>query len=123
MGVLGVLAAGLAAIGIYGVIAYMVTRRTREIGIRIALGASRSKILTLVLGQGAALAGLGIAIGLIGALNLTQHLRAMLFGLGPSDPSTFAAVALAFGGIAALGCYVPALRATRLDPVRALRED
>ena len=123
IGVLGVLAAGLAAVGIYGVIAYMVTRRTREIGIRMALGAPRSKILTLVFGQGAALAGLGIAIGLIGALNLTQYLRAMLFGLGPSDPTTFVAVALAFAGIAALGCYLPARRATRLDPLRALREE
>ena len=123
IGVLGVLAAGLAAVGIYGVIAYMVTRRTREIGIRMALGAPRRKILTLVLGQGAALAGLGIAIGLIGALNLTQYLRAMLFGLGPSDPTTFVAVALAFAGIAALGCYLPARRATRLDPVSALREE
>jgi putative ABC transport system permease protein len=122
IGVLGVLAAGLAAIGIYGVIAYMVTRRTREIGIRMALGAPRSRILALVLGQGATLAGLGIAIGLIGALNLTQYLRAMLFGLGPSDPTTFAAVALAFAGIAALGCYIPARRATRLDPLSALRE-
>jgi predicted permease len=122
IGVLGVLAAGLAAIGIYGVIAYMVTRRTREIGIRMALGAPRPRILALVLGQGATLAGLGIAIGLIGALNLTRYLRAMLFGLGPSDPATFAAVALAFAGIAALGCYIPARRATRLDPLSALRE-
>jgi len=123
IGVLGVLAAVLAAIGIYGVIAYMVTRRTREIGIRMALGAPRPKILALVLGQGAALAGLGIAIGLVGALNLTQYLRAMLFGLGPSDPTTFVAVALAFAGVAALGCYLPARRATRLDPVSALREE
>jgi len=123
IGVLGVLAAGMAAIGIYGVIAYMVTRRTREIGIRMALGAPRNKILALVLAQGAALAGLGIAIGLIGALNLTQYLRAMLFGLGPSDPATFVAVALAFAGVAALGCYIPARRATRLDPLRALREE
>ena len=122
IGVLGVLAAGLAAVGIYGVIAYMVTRRTREIGIRMALGAPRRKILGLVLGQGAVLAGLGIAIGLIGALNLTQYLRAMLFGLGASDPTTFVAVALAFAGIAALGCYIPARRATRLDPLSALRE-
>ena len=123
MGALGVLAAGLAAIGIYGVIAYMVTRRTREIGIRMALGAPRPRILALVLGQGATLAGLGIVIGLIGALSLTQYLRAMLFGLGPSDPTTFVAVALAFGGIAALGCYLPARRATRLDPLSALREE
>ena len=123
IGVLGVLAACLAAVGIYGVIAYMVTRRTREIGIRMALGAPRSKILALVLGQGGVLAGLGIAIGLIGALNLTQYLRAMLFGLGPSDPTTFVAVALAFAGIAALGCYLPARRATRLDPLSALREE
>ena len=123
MGALGVLAATLAAIGIYGVIAYMVTRRTREIGIRMALGAPSPRILALVFGQGAALAGLGIAIGLVGALNLTQYLRAMLFGLGPSDPTTFVAVALAFAGIAALGCYVPARRATRLDPLAALREE
>ncbi len=122
IGVLGVLAGVLAAIGIYGVIAYMVTRRTREIGIRMALGAPRPKILALVLGQGAALVGLGIAIGLIGALNLTHYLRAMLFGLGPSDPTTFVAVALAFAGVAALGCYIPARRATRLDPLSALRE-
>ena len=121
-GVLGVLAAGLAAVGIYGVISYMVTRRTREIGIRMALGAPRTRILSLVLGQGATFAGLGIVIGLIGALSLTQYLRAMLFGLGPSDPTTFVAVALAFAGIAALGCYIPARRATRLDPLTALRE-
>ncbi len=123
IGVLGVLAATLAAVGIYGVIAYMVTRRTREIGIRMALGAPRPKILALVLGPGAALAGLGIAIGLVGALYLTQYLRAMLFGLGPSDPTTFVAVALAFAGIATLGCYLPARRATRLDPLTALREE
>jgi putative ABC transport system permease protein len=122
IGVLGVLAAVLAAIGIYGVIAYMVTRRTREIGIRMALGAARPQILALVFGQGVALAGLGIALGLIGALNLTQYLRAMLFGLGPSDPTTFVAVALVFAGIAALGCYIPARCATRLDPLSALRE-
>jgi predicted permease len=123
IGVLGVLAATLAAVGIYGVIAYMVTQRTREIGIRMALGAPRPRILALVLGQGAALAGLGIAIGLIGALSLTQYLRAMLFGLGPSDPTTFVAVALAFAGITAFGCYLPARRATGLDPLRALREE
>jgi putative ABC transport system permease protein len=123
IGVLGVLAALLAAVGIYGVIAYMVTRRTREIGIRMALGAPRRKILALVLAQGAALAGLGIAIGLIGALNLTHYLRAMLFGLAPSDPTTFVAVALTFAGIAAFGCYLPARRAARLDPVSALREE
>jgi putative ABC transport system permease protein len=123
IGVLGVIAAVLAAVGIYGVIAYMVTRRTREIGIRMALGAPRPRILALVLGQGAVLAGLGIAIGLVGALNLTQYLRAMLFGLGPSDPTTFVAVALAFAGITALGCYLPARRATRLDPLSALREE
>jgi putative ABC transport system permease protein len=89
----------------------------------MALGAPRPKILALVFGQGAALAGLGIAIGLIGALNLTHYLRAMLFGLGPSDPTTFVAVALAFAGVAALGCYLPARRATRLDPLSALREE
>jgi putative ABC transport system permease protein len=122
-GVLGVLAAALAAVGIYGVVAYMVTRRTREIGIRMALGATRPRILALVFGQGAVLAGLGIAIGLVGALNLTQYLRAMLFGLGPSDPTTFVTVALAFGGIVALGCYLPARRATRLEPLSALREE
>ena len=112
----------LAAIGIYGVLAYAVVQRTREIGIRMALGAPRGKVLLLVLRSGALLATLGIALGLAGAAATTRWLQSLLFGVAPLDPTTFAAVSLAFGAVAALASYVPARRATNVDPMVASTE-
>jgi len=111
----------LTAIGIYGVLAYTVAQQTREIGIRIALGANPGKVLRLVLGRGLRLAGFGTAIGILAALMLTQLLNSLLFGVSATDPVTFAAVAGLLLGVALLACYVPARRAMRVDPMVALR--
>ncbi|MEO6212616.1 MAG: ABC transporter permease [Vicinamibacterales bacterium] len=113
----------LAAVGIYGVIAYSVTQRTQEIGIRLALGAQRGDVLKMVVAQAVGLAGAGIAIGAIGAAALTGLMRDMLFEVQPLDPLTFAAVALALAAVAALASFLPGLRATRVDPVVALRAE
>ena len=118
-----VIALVLAAVGVYGVIAYSVAQRTREIGVRVALGAQRSNVLTLVLAHGAGLAGAGIGIGLAGALGVTRFLRAMLYGVSPFDPMSFVAVTFVLSAIALLASYVPARRAARVDPVEALRQD
>ena len=123
LGVFAGVAGMLAAIGIYGVLAYAVVERTREIGIRIALGAQRGNVLGLVLREGAILTATGIALGLIGAAVATRVLQNMLFGIAPLDPTTFAAVSLMFGAVATLASYVPALRATKVDPMVALRND
>ncbi len=112
----------LSAIGIYGVLAYGVTQRVRELGIRQALGADRRSILSLVLSQGMARVGLGIAIGLIGAFYLSQFLESMLFGVSTRDVPVFALVTLVLFAVAVLACYIPARRATRIDPMVALRE-
>ena len=116
-------AALLAAVGIYGVIAYSVVQRTREIGIRMALGARTGAVLWLVMGQGALIAGVGLAAGLAGASAVTRYLEAMLFGLTPLDLTTFAAVAVLFAAVATLACYVPAARAIRINPATALRAE
>jgi putative ABC transport system permease protein len=121
LGIFAGVAAGLAAIGIYGVMAYSVTQRAREFGIRMALGAERSDVMKLVLGQSLVLTAVGIVLGLAGAAAVTRYLQGMLFGLTPLDPTTFIAVSLMFGLIATLAAYVPARRATRVDPVVALR--
>jgi putative ABC transport system permease protein len=121
LGAFGALAVTLAAIGMYGVIAYSVAQRTREIGIRMALGAQRGTVFGMVLGQGARLAGLGIAIGILTALGVTRLMASFLYGVQPTDPLTFAAVALLLAGIVLLACYLPARRATRVDPIIALR--
>jgi predicted permease len=117
------LALTLGAIGVYGVVAHLVVQRTREIGIRIALGALPREILGLVLSQGAWLAGLGIGAGLIGALGATRLLAGLLFGVGPTDPATFVATAAALGIVAVVASLLPALRATRTDPIAALRSE
>ena len=122
-GVFAVVAGVLAAIGIYGVLAYSVVQRTQEIGVRMALGARRDQVLALVMRRGLALAAIGIAIGLVGAFASARYLQSMLFGVEPRDPATFAAVALAFALVAAAAAYLPARRATRVDPMVALRVD
>jgi ABC-type antimicrobial peptide transport system permease subunit len=111
----------LAAVGIYGVMSYAVTRRTHELGIRSALGASRSEIVGLVVRQGMKLAAIGMAAGLVAAVVLTRFMAGLLYGVRPADPSTLAVVILLLGGIALLACYIPARRATAVDPVVALR--
>jgi ABC-type antimicrobial peptide transport system permease subunit len=115
------LAMVLAALGIYGVMAFDVTRRSQEIGVRMALGAARSSVLGLVLKQGLAMAAVGVVLGLLAALALTRLLQAQLFAVTSTDPPTFVAVALALLAVATLATLVPALRATRVNPVEALR--
>jgi len=113
----------LAAIGIYGVIACSVAQRTREIGIRMALGAARTDVMALVLGQSAVVVGVGLALGLSTAVALTRYLQAMLFGVTPVDLTTFVAVSLLFGIVAMFACWVPARRAADVDPMVVLRCD
>jgi predicted permease len=120
-GLFALAAVALATIGIYGVLAYNVAQSTREIGIRIALGAERSDVLRLVIRQGMALAVAGIAIGLAGAAAVTRFLQGMLFGVTPLDAATFIAVAALFAAVAAVASAVPAHRAARVDPMVALR--
>ena len=119
----GGLALLLAALGVYGVISYSVSQRTRELGIRIALGASHERVVRLVLGQGFALTIAGVALGLVGASWLTRLLSALLFGVRPTDAATFGAVAVVLLGIASLASYLPARRAARVDPVIAMRAE
>jgi predicted permease len=122
-GLFGVVGLVLASVGIYGVMSYGVMQRTREFGVRMALGARPSDVRGMVLRQGAALTGIGIVIGIAGALALTRLMRTLLFAVTPTDPLTYVAIALALGAIALLACYLPARRATRVDPVIALREE
>jgi putative ABC transport system permease protein len=115
------LALALAAVGIYGVIAYSVTQRTQEIGVRVALGARSGNVVSLVLKQGMTPAFIGALIGLGGAWALTRLISGLLFEVSATDPPTFAAVALLLMAIALLACYIPARRATKIDPLVALR--
>jgi putative ABC transport system permease protein len=119
--VFGAAAVILAMIGVYGVTAYAVIRRNREIGIRIALGAQPSAVLALALHQSIAMTVTGIVLGLTGAIPLARYLQGMLFGLEPLDPITFLAVPLLFIGTAMLAAFLPARRATKVDPIIALR--
>jgi predicted permease len=111
----------LAAVGIYSVMSYAVSRRTHELGVRMALGASRGEILTLVVREGMALAAIGTLGGLTVAIGVTRLMASLLYGVRPADPATFAAVSLLLAGIALLACYLPAWRATKVDPIVALR--
>jgi ABC-type antimicrobial peptide transport system permease subunit len=111
----------LAGLGIYGVISYLVSERTHEIGIRLALGAPRQSILRMVLRQGLRLALAGAAVGLACALMVSHLMAGLLYGVSPTDPLTFAGVAVLLIGVALLACYIPARRAIRVDPLVALR--
>jgi predicted permease len=123
LGVFAGLALALSAIGIYGVLSYVVSRRTREIGIRVAIGAGRAQVLRLVLGSGVGLSLVGIVIGLAVAASLSRLMSTLLHDVKPGDPATFAAVAVILTAVAAAASLVPAWRATRVDPVRALKAE
>ena len=114
-------ALALASLGVYGVVSYSVEQRTQEIGIRMALGASAGTLRMSILGETMGLAGIGLAIGLTASFALARAMSGLLFGVTASDPTTFAAILLVLAAVAALAGYLPALRASRIDPARALR--
>jgi putative ABC transport system permease protein len=120
-GAMGLLGLALALVGVYGVVSYAASQRTQEIGVRMALGADRAEILRLVLGRGLVLVGVGVAIGIAAALSVSHMVTNMLFGISPVDPVTFIGVPLLLAAMALLASYVPAFRATRIDPALALR--
>jgi putative ABC transport system permease protein len=113
----------LSCVGLFGVMAYLVSQRTRDIGIRLALGAGRSDVMRLIVARGLMLAIAGAALGVAGGLAITDLMKGMLFSITPRDPATFIAVPLLLIAVAALACYLPARRATRVDPLVALRTD
>jgi ABC-type antimicrobial peptide transport system permease subunit len=117
----GMLALLLAAVGIYGVMAHSVAQRTREIGLRMALGADARELLVLIIGEGARLTGIGLAIGVIAAFALTRFVSSLLYGIQPADVVSFGGAALVLAVSAILACYIPARRAMRVNPVVALR--
>jgi len=123
MGTFAAIALTLATVGIYGVLSYLVARRTHEIGIRLAVGADRMQVMAMVLRQGMTLAGAGILAGLVAAFALTRLMQTLLYQVRPSDPETFALVSLALVGVAVLASAVPAYRATRVSPLVALRTE
>jgi ABC-type antimicrobial peptide transport system permease subunit len=121
VGLFGAVALALASIGLYGVMAHVAGQRRTEIGIRLALGAKPASILSLILGEGLRLVGLGAAIGLAAALAATRYVESQLYDVSPTDPLTFAAVCLLLTTVAVVACLIPARRAMRVDPAVALR--
>ena len=121
LGALATLALSLASVGIYGVMSFTTAQRTHEIGVRMALGAQTSDIMKLVVGHGMALVLAGLVIGLLASLGLTRFLSSLLFNISPTDPLTFALISILLGGVALFACYLPARRATRIDPLSALK--
>ena len=113
----------LGTVGLYGVISYSVAQRTRELGIRSALGARRSKLLSLVVGEGMRLVLAGLFLGLLCAFALTRYLRSLLYGISPADPVVLATVTVLMGAVALSACFFPAYRASRIDPLVALRDE
>ena len=122
-GVFGAVALGLAVVGIFGVVSYVAAQRTREIGVRIALGAQRREILELVVGQGMRPIAAGICAGIVGAVALTRFIGTLLFGVAPLDPLTFGIVIVLLTAVGLIACWIPAQRATRVDPLTALRAE
>ena len=122
-GVFAGLALLLGAVGIYGVVSFSVTQRSRELGVRLALGASRSSVMCMVLNQGVRLVVPGVVIGLIGALVAGRFIGSLLFEVSAMDPYTYVAVAMVLAGVALVASYVPALRATRVDPLTSIRNE
>jgi putative ABC transport system permease protein len=123
LGVFAALTLSLASVGIYGVMSYLVSQRTREIGVRMALGATTRDVLRMIVEQGLKRVVSGVALGVLGSLLLTLAIASLLFGISSTDPLTFAGVALLLTVIALLACFIPARRAARTDPMIALRRD
>jgi ABC-type antimicrobial peptide transport system permease subunit len=123
LGIVSALALLLGAVGLYGVLSYVVAGRTREIGVRMALGASARAVLRMVVGHGARVVALGIVLGVLAALLSTRALASLLFGVAPADPAIYAAMSAVMLGIGLLASYVPARRAARVDPCESLRAD
>jgi ABC-type antimicrobial peptide transport system permease subunit len=123
LGGFGLIALLLASAGIYGVMSYTVTQRRRETGVRLALGASPGSIVRLVVGDGMRLAVLGVALGILAALAGTRLLGSVLYAVSPLDPTTFASMTLFLAAVGLAACAIPALRASRLDPMLAIREE
>lgn len=123
MGALGAIALAIALLGVFAIVSYLVSQRSYEIGVRIALGAPRGNIFKLIMGQGLALIAIGIVVGVVGSLWLTSSLASLLYGVSARDPLTFAGVSLLIVAAGVLACFIPARRATRVDPVRTLKAD